>query len=59
MIYPVPGIMKPGREQASRQVASPFVDSETAEVRFTSTGVVYEVLLNPDRFVLGGRVGVN
>jgi hypothetical protein len=32
MIYPVPGIMKPGREQASRQVASTFVDSETAEV---------------------------
>jgi hypothetical protein len=28
MIYPVPGIMTPGREQASRHVASTFVDSE-------------------------------
>jgi hypothetical protein len=35
--YPVPGIMTPGREQASRHVASIFVDSETAEVRGVST----------------------
>ena len=36
MIYPVPGIMTPGRQQASRQVASTFVDSETVEVRSVS-----------------------
>jgi len=37
MIYPVPGIMKLGREQALREVTSPFVDSETVEVRSAST----------------------
>jgi len=29
--------MKPGREQASREVSSPLVDSETVEVRSAST----------------------
>jgi len=37
MIYPVPSIMKPGREQTLREVTSPFVDSETVEVRSAST----------------------